>query len=449
MTHPYLPHTQGEIASMLQAIGAPSIDALFADIPSSIRERGGIALASGLSEFEVERRLRELSEANSVDRLSFLGCGCYDHIIPAIVGHIVGRSEFATAYTPYQAEISQGLLQAIFEFQTMICELTGLDVSNASLYDGATAAAEACAMGLAVQRGADTILYAATLHPHTQRVLATSFADRGIRLLAIPEEEGAASLHQLQPLLDKRVGAVVVQSPNLYGYLEDYGGFAEAVHEAGALFVVSANPMSLGVVRSPAEWGADLAVGDTQVFGFPPTLGGANAGYIAAAEALLRKMPGRIVGQTVDGEGRRAFVLTLQAREQHIRRERATSNICTNQALIALGNAVYLAAVGDGGFRAVCDLNLEKSHYLFSRLTGEMGLAPYAGRPFFNEFTLRLPRPAREVLSRMEQAGIYGGVAQERLRPGSDSRLLTIAVTEKRTREELDRYVAALEEALR
>ncbi len=449
MTHPYLPHTQADITEMLKAIGAPTIDALFADIPASIREKGTIPLPAGLSEFEVERRLYALSEANVVDRLTFLGCGCYDHIIPATVGHLIGRSEFATAYTPYQAEISQGLLQAIFEFQTMICELTGLDVSNASLYDGATAAAEACAMGLQAKRGADTILYSATLHPHTQRVLATYFADQGIRLLAIPEVEGAVALRELRPLLGKGVGAVVVQSPNLYGYLEDYGGFAEAVHEAGALFVVSANPMSLGVVRPPAEWGADLAVGDTQVFGFPPTLGGANAGYIAAVESLLRKMPGRIVGQTVDSEGRRAFVLTLQAREQHIRRERATSNICTNQALIALGNAVYLATVGEGGLRAVGALNLEKSRYLYSRLTGELGLAPLAERPFFNEFTLRLPRAAREVLARMERAGIYGGVALERLRPGSDPHLLTIAVTEKRAREELDRYVAAIEEALR
>jgi len=449
MIHPYLPHTQGDIAEMLKAIGTTTLDGLFEDIPASIRERGGIALPAGLSEFEVEHRLRTLSEANVSDRLSFLGCGCYDHIIPATVGHIIGRSEFATAYTPYQAEIAQGLLQAIFEFQTMICELTGLDVSNASLYDGATAAAEACAIGLAVRRGADTILYSATLHPHTQRVLSTHFGDQGIRLLAISEDVGAVSLRELRSLLDKRVGAVVVQSPNLYGYLEDYSGFAEAVHEAGALFIISANPMSLGVARTPAEWGADIAVGDTQVFGFPPTLGGANAGYIAAAEALLRKMPGRIVGQTIDSEGRRAFVLTLQAREQHIRRERATSNICTNQALIALGNAVYLATVGDSGLHAVCALNLEKSHYLHSRLIGELGLTPSAEQPFFNEFTLRLPRPAREVLDRMERSGIYGGVALERLQPGSDPLLLTVAVTEKRTRVELDRYVRAVEEALR
>ncbi len=449
MSNPYLPHNEGEVAEMLRTIGVPSIDALFADIPRSIRERGGIDLPPGLSEFEVERRLRELSEADTVDKVSFLGCGCYDHIVPATVGHIIGRSEFSTAYTPYQAELSQGLLQAIFEFQTMICQLTGLEVSNASLYDGATAAAEACAMGLASQRGAQTILYSSTLHPYTRRLLATYFADRGIRLVAIPEEDGTVPLERLRPLLDKSVGAVIVQSPNLYGYLEDYSGFAEAIHEAGALFVLSANPMSLALVRSPGEWGADVAVGDTQVFGFPPTLGGANAGYIAASEALLRKMPGRIVGQTVDREGARAFVLTLQAREQHIRRERATSNICTNQALIALGNAVYLATVGEEGLRAMGALNREKSGYLCARLSAELGLAPYAERPFFNEFTLRLPRSARVVLARMEPAGIFGGVALDRLRPGSDPRLLTVAVTEKRTRSELDRYVAAMQEALR
>ncbi|HUX21251.1 MAG TPA: aminomethyl-transferring glycine dehydrogenase subunit GcvPA, partial [Spirochaetia bacterium] len=381
----------------------------------------------------------------------------YDHIIPSTVRHVLAKPEFTTAYTPYQAEISQGILQAIFEFQTMMCLLTGLDVSNASLYDGASAAVEGCAIALQSNRKGDTILYSETLHPNVKRVLLTNFGDRGISLKEIPSAEGVTSLTKLKSFMTDSVAAVIVQSPNFFGYLEDYTGFAEVVHNGNALFIISANPMSLPLLRTPAEWGADIAVGDTQVFGFPANYGGPSAGYITAREALLRKMPGRIVGQTVDRDGRRAFVLTLQAREQHIKRERATSNICTNQALVALGNAVYLATLGEEGLKTVCRMNAQKAEYLHSTLRAELPIGDESGHPFFNEFTLRLPKPSTDVIAVMAHKGFLAGfdpaaVAAQTLNAEArtkDGQNLTIAVTEKRTRKEMDAYVEALKEVLK
>ncbi len=433
---------------MLASLEMSSIDELFADIPDGIRLKRPLDLPDGLSEFEVTARIESLAAANRVDRVSFLGCGSYDHIVPATVPYVMGRSEFATSYTPYQAEISQGLLQAIFEFQSLMCELTGLDVSNASLYDGASAAAEACTMAIEARPGSDAILVSETLHPGVRRVLATYFSHRGVRLLAVREREGAVCLDDLDDLLGESVAALIVQSPNIYGYLEDYEGVAERVHAAGALFIVTANPMSLPLLRTPREWGADIAAGDTQPFGIPPYFGGPTAGYLTAVSGLLRKMPGRIVGETLDAAGDRAFVLTLQTREQHIKRERATSNICTNQALVALGNAAYLATVGEKGLREVCALNVEKARYLHARLVEDLGLRPLADRPFFNEFTIRLPRRAEEVLRAMEGEGYHAGVALGGLKGGPDD-LVAVAVTEKRTRAELDGYVEALRRVLR
>lgn len=442
---------------MLQAIGVSSIEELFSDIPGPIRLKGGLDLEDGLSEWEVAARLQELAGQNTVNRISFLGGGSYDHIVPSTVRHVLAKPEFATAYTPYQAEISQGILQAIFEFQTMMCLLTGLNVSNASLYDGASAAVEGCAIGLQSNRRGDTILYSETLHPNVKRVLITNFADRGIILKEIPADEGVTSLRELKALMTETVAAVVVQSPNFYGYLEDYEGFADVVHNGNALFIISANPMSLALLRTPAEWGADIAVGDTQVFGFPANYGGPSAGYITARETLLRKMPGRIVGQTLDREGRRAFVLTLQAREQHIKRERATSNICSNQALVALGNAVYLATLGEEGLKTVCRMNAQKAEYLHSALKAGVALDDESKQPFFNEFTVRLPKPSTEVLSSMVRKGFLAGfdpesVTSKTLALGTEpkqGRKLTIAVTEKRTRKEMDEYVEAMKEILR
>jgi glycine dehydrogenase subunit 1 len=462
---PSLPHTDDDLRVMLQTIGADSLEELFRDIPSELLLTDGLPLEKGLSEFVVQRRLSELARNNRHDCVSFLGCGSYEHLIPAVVGHLLGRSEFYTAYTPYQAEMSQGILQAIFEFQTMMCELTGLDVSNASLYDGHTAVCEAASLALNSVRHSNRILYSRTLHPFTRQVLRTHFAHLDVELVEIVARDGVTDREDLAGKLVPGVAAVILQSPNVFGYVEDLGpigsadggsaagGVAELVHEAGSLLVLAVNPMSLGVLRSPGQWGADVAVGDVQPFGIPSYFGGPSAGYITARESLLRKMPGRIVGQSLDRQGRRAFLLTLQAREQHIKRERATSNICSNQALAALAATVYLAAAGRRGIRQVSEQCLQKAHYLHQRLLAIPKLEPLHEQPFFNEFTLRLPKDADTVLADMEAEGFFAGVDLSRLDPEAGSepvhRTLTVAVTEARTREEMDRYVETMRRVLR
>jgi glycine dehydrogenase subunit 1 len=344
--------------------------------------------------------------------------------------------------------MSQGILQGIFEFQTMICELTGLEVSNASLYDGHTAVSEAAVLALNSVRRSDTILYSATLHPFTQQVLHTHFSNLPVHLEEIPGKEGTTDLDELEKKLRPGVGGVILQSPNCHGAVEDLTGLADRVHENGSLLIVSANPMSLGVLKPPGEWGADIAVGDTQSLGLPPYFGGPSVGYITAAGKLLRKMPGRIAGQSLDREGARAFLLTLQAREQHIKRERATSNICSNQALAALATTVYLAALGKQGIREVAEQNLRKAHYLHGRLLEETSVRTLFEQPFFNEFPVVLPKPAAEVLPRMAESGFYAGVDLHRHDPSFPEGALQIAVTERRSREEMDRYVEALKEVL-
>jgi glycine dehydrogenase subunit 1 len=457
--NPYLPHTEQEIKEMLSVIGVTSLDDLFADIPPSVRLQRQLDLKAGMSEYEVALRLRALAEKNSAGTVSFLGGGCYDQLIPSTVKHLISRSEFYTAYTPYQAEISQGVLQAIFEFQTMICELTGMDVSNASLYDGHTAACEAAVIALNSVRKADTILYSQTVHPFTKQVLHTYFKGTGIQLQEIAQQEGAPSLADLEDKLVPRVAGVIVQSPNFFGCLENYSALVEAVHANNSLLVISSNPISLGVLKSQGEWGADLAVGDTQPCGLPATFGGPSVGYIAARRSLLRKMPGRIVGQSLDKDQRRAYLLTLQAREQHIKRERATSNICSNQALAALATTVYLATLGRQGLKQLSLLNAQKAHYLYNRLTGELSLKPLYRAPFFNEFSVRLPGDPAALLSRMEEEGIFAGLELASFYPESAQSaqsaqsaeyadVITVAVTEKRTRQDLDRYVDAMKRIL-
>ncbi len=445
---PYLPHTDQEIKEMLSDIGVDSIDELFADIPEKIRHKGDLKLPKSQSELEVYSRLQALADKNQ-HAVSFLGAGIYDHLIPSTVGAIMGRTEFYTSYTPYQAEISQGVLQAIFEFQTMMCELTSLEVSNASLYDGHTAASEACALAINSTRKTDTILYSSTIHPYTKQVLETFFEDLNVKLVQLPEKDGVLDTSSIKDKLSDNVAALLVQSPNIYGILEDYSGIADMLHENKSLFIVSSNPMSLGALKSQGEWGADIAIGDTQPFGLPAYYGGPSVGYIAATEKVLRKMPGRIVGQTEDEEGKRAFVLTLQAREQHIKRERATSNICSNQALAALGTTVYLATVGKQGLKELSEQNMQKAHYLAEKLQKEAGLKLLADRPFFNEFTLTLPKPAAGVVSAMEKDGIFAGVALNELDSSMPENLLTVAVTEKRTADEIDRYIQSIKGALK
>ena len=318
-----------------------------------------------------------------------------------------------TAYTPYQPEISQGILQVLFEFQSGIAEITGLPVSNASLYDGATAAAEACAMMLNARRKSRIILVAGTIHPHTRSVLGTYFNDLDAQLETLKESDGRVSLKTLTDALENagdELAGVLVQTPNLYGNLEDLSGWAEAVHAAGGRLAVSAHPLSLGVLTSPAEWGADIAVGDTQPLGLPPYFGGPSAGYIACEKGLMRRMPGRIAGESVDAEGRRAFVLTLQAREQHIKRERATSNICSNQSLAALANTVYLTALGPGGFEEVSRRNIEAAEALREMLTGLDGISEYSDGAVFNEFTVRIPVAREQWDKAFAARGMVPGV---------------------------------------
>ncbi len=446
--NPYLPHTESEVRHMLSEIGVKSIDDLFADIPEKIRFSGDLDLPKGMSELETFRRLNELADANK-SAVSFLGAGSYDHIIPSTVPALMGRTEFYTSYTPYQPEVSQGVLTAIFEFQTMMCELTGLDVPNASLYDGHTAASEGCALAINSTKKTDTILYSATIHPYTKEVLKTNFADLGIKLVEIPEKDGMVDVEAVKENLSPSVAALLVQTPNIYGYLEDYTGIAAILHENKSLFVVSSNPLSLGVLKSQKEWGADIAVGDTQPFGLPSYFGGPSVGYIVSGEKQMRKMPGRIVGQTTDEDGKRAFVLTLQAREQHIKRERATSNICSNQALAALATTIHLATIGKKGLQGIAEQNMHKAHYLFDSLTQGLSLKSYADRPFFNEFTVQLPKPAAAVVETMQSDGFFAGVPLSSLDASQPEEMLTVAVTEKRSKEEMDRYVESMKGALK
>lgn len=437
--HPYLPQTEGEIKEMLETVGVSSIDDLFSDIPASVLLDHELAMERSKPEWEVYSELARLAGKNR-HAVSFLGCGSYDHIIPSVVGRLMSLPNFYTSYTPYQAEISQGVLQAIFEFQSMICALTGLDVSNASLYDGATAAIEASAMAINSTKNTDTILVSETVHPSTKAVLRSYFEDLGIKIVEIAGKGGISDAAALKAALAPEVAAVIVQTPNFFGFMEDYTGLADAVHENKSKFVISSNPMTLGLARSQAEWGADIAIGDTQPFGLPSYFGGPSVGYLAASEKLIRKMPGRIVGQTVDEEGKRAFVLTLQAREQHIKRERATSNICSNQALAALGTTVYLSAVGREGLKEAGTISMRNAHYLFGRLTKECGMKPLSAAPFFNEFTLHAGDKADALFDALRSKGMYGGVRIEQL----DARyggLFTVAVTEKRTKAEMDLYV--------
>jgi glycine dehydrogenase subunit 1 len=365
-----------------------------------------------------------------------------------VVDHLIHRSEFYTAYTPYQAEMSQGVLQAIFEFQSMICELCALDASNASLYEGYTAVCEAAAMALGSVRKSRTVLYSSTLHPAAKRVLATHFSFLDVELEEVGEREGVMDVEDLRRRLRPGVAALVLQSPNVLGYIEDASGIADLVHAAGALFVMSVNPVSLGVLRPPGAWGADIAVGDGQPLGIPSSFGGPSVGFLAARESLLRRMPGRIVGESIDRDGKRAYLLTLQAREQHIKRERATSNICSNQALAALAVTVHLAALGPNGLREVGEQCMQKARYLHDRLLRELRVEPAGRKPFFDEFALRLPRDPAVVIERMEQEGFYAGTDLGALEPSRRAGLLGVAVTERRTRDELDRYVAAMKRVL-
>jgi glycine dehydrogenase subunit 1 len=434
MTLPYIPNTQADRQAMLAAIGVGSVEELFADIPAEFRI-GELGLPPALSEPELVRELSALAGRNQpVDGIPcFLGGGAYRHFIPSVVGEVIGRSEFATAYTPYQAEISQGTLQTIFEFQSMVCELTAMDVANAGMYDGASALAEACLMAAGIS-GRRRIALLSTVHPHYQAVVRTYAFGRGLAVDVMPPD-GLA--------LSEEHACLAVQQSNFFGYfLPDAEALERAVHGAGALFIVSADPISLSLFRPPGEYGADVVVGEGQSLGSPLNFGGPYLGLFACRQQYLRQMPGRIVGRTSDAQGHTGYVLTIQTREQHIRRERATSNICTSQQLVALAATVYLAAMGKQGLRQVAELCYHKAHYAAQRIARLSGYALAFDGLFFKEFVVCCPRPPSELNRALLERGIVGGLDVSQYVENG----LLLCVTEMNTREEIDRLVEALAE---
>lgn len=435
MSHRYFPHTEEDKRIMLERCGVDSLEALFADIPEQLRLARPYALGAQMSEVEVRSFFRRLADkCNSL--ACFAGNGHYDRYTPAVVQSMLARSEFLTSYTPYQPEISQGTLQYIFEYQTMIARLTGMEISNASLYDGATATAEAMILASANSRKRPRVAYSATLNPAVVETIATYARYHGIDIVEIAETDGATSLDALNALLaEGNIGGVILPQPNKYGIIEDFTGVADAIHAAGAIFIINSVAIDLATLRSPGEWGADIAVGDAQSLGIPLNFGGPYLGYMAAKKSLMRKLPGRIVGATVDTQGLRTFVLTLQAREQHIRREKATSNICSNQGLMALFVTIYMSLMGDEGLKQVNATGAAAAHHLARQLedTGKMKLT-YPERPFLNEFEMTTTIDANEIIDALAKVGILAGVAT------APNRLL-IAVTEMRTTEEINRYV--------
>ncbi len=444
----YLPNTSQNQRAMLDTIGAGSIEDLLVKIPAKARLSRPLVLPSALAETELIRHLRGLAGRNAdADTYTcFLGAGAYDHYAPSPINHLILRGEFLTAYTPYQPEASQGTLRTIYEYQTMIAELTGMDVANASIYDGASSLAEAALMAHAVN-GRPEIALAAGVHPLYRRVVATYGEGPGLRVREVPSPEGVLDLAAAGKLVGPKTAALVIQSPNFYGCLEDIAAAAELAHAAGALLVVVADPVNLGVLEAPGTLGADVVVGDGQGLGVPLSYGGPYLGVFAAKQEFVRRMPGRLVGATVDLDGKRGFVLTLQAREQHIRRAKATSNICTNVALCALMATIYVATLGKQGLVRAGELSMAKAHYAAERLARVPGVSLRFPAPFFKEFTLRLPKPPERVVARLAKDKLLAGLPLKTF----DRRLadcLLVAVTEKRTREEIDAFADALTRVL-
>lgn len=441
----YLPLTDEDRREMLAVIGVNAVEDLFNDIPAEVRLKRELDLPPALAESEAISYLNSLASKNRHfhNSVSFLGAGVYDHYIPSIIKHVTGRSEFYTSYTPYQPEISQGVLQAIFEFQTMICQLTGMEVSNASMYDGGTAVAEGAIMGCGATRRSKTLV-SRSVSPFYREVLSNYFNSRGLDLEEIPLKDGRTDFSELDKMLGDDVASVVLQQPNFFGMIEEFDGVAEMVHNHKAVFVVSADPLSLPLLQSPAEYGADIVVGEGQGLGVPASFGGPLLGIMAARSKFVRQMPGRIAGETVDSEGNRGYVLTLQTREQHIRREKAASNICSNEALVALGAAVYLAALGPQGMREVARQCLQKAAYAREQITALKGFEKLSEGHHFKEFAVKVPGDPAELNKRLLDKNILGGVDLAPFYPELKNTML-FAVTEKRTRQEIDTLVRELE----
>jgi len=433
----YVPSTGKERQEMLQAIGLQSFKDLYQDVPQSMYLDSALAIPSGMSELEVSRAVSQMAAKNRLFSTVLRGAGAYDHYIPSIVKTIPAKEEFLTAYTPYQAEMSQGVLQSIFEFQTMICELTGMDVANASVYDGASAAAEAAAM--CRDRKRRVTLVSAAAHPDTINTIRTYCYGTGDEMKLVPVKDGKTDLEALKAMADEGTASLYIQQPNFFGQIEDAEALGQIIHEKGGLYIMGCNPISLGILKTPRECGADIAVGEGQSLGMPLSYGGPYLGFMAATEKQMRKMPGRIVGETVDSKGDRAYVLSLQAREQHIRREKAGSNICSNQALCALTAAVYLSVMGPEGLADAAKQSMAKAHYLAKALCEIEGVElTYTGE-FFHEFVTAMPK-AKEVLSALADADILGGLEVE-------GGILWCA-TEKVSKAQLDKAVAIVKEVL-
>jgi len=441
---PYLPNTPQDREAMLKSIGVSSLEDLLADIPEAVRLKRALSLPPALSEMELVKLMNELAESNrdTCHTVSFLGAGSYDHYIPAAVDHVISRSEFYTAYTPYQAEVSQGTLQAIYEYQSLICELTGMDAGNASMYDGASALAEAALLAHAATKRKEFILSGA-VHPHWRQVVETYCQGMDVEIKTIPLKDGLTDLNRLSEIVSDRTACVVLSQPNFFGCIEEAGEAGRIAHARGALYLLACDPMSWSLLKSPAEYGADVAVAEGQPFGLPMSFGGPYLGIFAAKKDFVRLMPGRIVGVTQDKEGRRAFVLTLQTREQHIRREKATSNICTNEGLCALAATVYLTLMGKQGFRQVGELCLQKAHYLADGIAAIDGFSIPHKQPFFKEFPVLYKGDTRKLLSNLSDKGFLLGPELGRFHPDWKGMFL-VAVTEKRTKEEMDGLIKTM-----
>ena len=436
MNYKYFPHTEEDIKQMLSASGMTTLDDLYADIPEAIRFRKEYNLPEALSEIEIRKLFNEIASSSQNASLTvFAGAGIYDHYAPAVIQSIIQRSEFLTSYTPYQAEISQGTLHYIFEYQSMMAELTGMDISNASMYDGATATAEAVLMAFANAKKADKVLVSKTVDPKVRRVIDTYAKYHGVIVETIEECDGVTDKADMQEKLNAGgVAGVVVQAPNYYGIIEDFTGFADDIHEQKALFIINSIAADLAVIKTPAEWGADIAVGDGQSLGIPMSFGGPGVGYMCCTEKLIRKMPGRIVGMTRDNREQRAFVLTLQAREQHIRRQKATSNICSNQSLMALYVTIYLSLMGKQGLRDAAELSYSGAHYLCEQLSNLDCFKLKYEKPFFNEFCMTYDGDVDALQAECAENGFMAGVKV-------DEHTIMFAVTEQRTKDEIDEFV--------
>lgn len=441
--YPYIPNNKIDEEKMLQKMSIKNVSELFDEIPDNLRMSKNLNLEASKSELEIRRKLANLASKNNTitDKVCFLGAGAYDHYIPSVVNHLSSRSEYYTSYTPYQAEIAQATLRIIFEYQSYISDLTGLSVSNASHYDGSTAVAEGALMGIASVRNSDTVLVSDALNPQYIEVTKTYCKNRDIKVVMIKSKNGKLDIADFKEKLaenSKKIGAIVLQSPNFYGIIEDVEEVSNLTHETKAKLVLAVDPISLTLLKKPSEMGVDIAVGEAQSLGLSLNLGGAYLGFMACVDELARKMPGRIVGESVDSRGNRAFVLTLQAREQHIRRFKATSNICSNQGLMALRASIYMSTMGKKGMVEVAQQCSAKAHYLAEKLVSTGKASLYSDGDFFKEFAIRFERPASIVLEKLSQAGILGGY-----KIGENE--LLIAVTEKRTKSEMDKYVEIVE----